>query len=79
MPSRCGVWHCSDCVGHVPPSRFAQHPVHPFTPPPMHTHPAQELLDCWQASGSAAPLNVAFIVEGEEENGSTGFMEALQV
>lgn len=37
------------------------------------------MLDCWQGAGSAAPVNVAFIIEGEEENGSTGFKEALQV
>lgn len=39
----------------------------------------QEMLDCWQSAGSVAPINVAFIIEGEEENGSTGFKEALQV
>ncbi|GBF92924.1 hypothetical protein Rsub_05760 [Raphidocelis subcapitata] len=38
----------------------------------------KEMLDCWQSAGSAAPVNVAFIIEGEEENGSTGFLEALQ-
>lgn len=37
----------------------------------------QEMLDCWQGAGSAAPINVAFVFEGEEENGSTGFQEAL--
>jgi hypothetical protein len=37
------------------------------------------MLDCWQAAGSVAPINVAFLIEGEEENGSTGFSEALQV
>ncbi|KAI8475319.1 MAG: Zn-dependent exopeptidase [Monoraphidium minutum] len=37
----------------------------------------KEMLDCWQAAGGVAPLNVAFIIEGEEENGSTGFREAL--
>lgn len=35
------------------------------------------MLDCWQASGVAAPINVGFIFEGEEENGSHGFREAL--
>ena len=37
------------------------------------------MLDCWQAAGSAAPINVAFIIEGEEENGSPNlppFVEA---
>ena len=37
------------------------------------------MLDCWQAAGGVAPINVAFMIEGEEENGSTGFREALQV
>ena len=39
----------------------------------------REMLDCWRSAGAALPVNVAFIIEGEEENGSTGFAEALQV
>jgi hypothetical protein len=39
----------------------------------------QEMLDCWRGGGGVAPINVAFIVEGEEENGSIGFKEALEV
>jgi di- and tripeptidase/Cys-Gly metallodipeptidase DUG1 len=35
------------------------------------------MLDCWQSAGTVAPINVAFIFEGEEENGSIGFREAV--
>jgi hypothetical protein len=37
----------------------------------------QEMLDCWQVAGASAPINFAFMFEGEEENGSIGFREAV--
>lgn len=37
----------------------------------------QEMLDCWQMAGASAPINFAFMFEGEEENGSIGFREAV--
>jgi di- and tripeptidase/Cys-Gly metallodipeptidase DUG1 len=37
----------------------------------------QEMLDCWRMAGLAAPINVAFMFEGEEENGSLGFQESI--
>jgi acetylornithine deacetylase/succinyl-diaminopimelate desuccinylase-like protein/WD40 repeat protein len=41
-------------------------------------HAVREMHECWRASGAGAPpVNVAFVFEGEEENGSTGFREAL--
>lgn len=36
------------------------------------------MLDCWRMAGAAAPINVAFMFEGEEENGSLGFKESIQ-
>jgi len=35
------------------------------------------MLDCWRLAGAAAPLNFAFMFEGEEENGSLGFQESV--
>jgi hypothetical protein len=35
------------------------------------------MLDCWRMAGLAAPINVAFMFEGEEENGSLGFQESV--
>jgi hypothetical protein len=49
----------------------------------LHVIPAcdvsfvQEMLDCWRMAGLAAPINVAFMFEGEEENGSLGFQESV--
>lgn len=37
----------------------------------------QEMLDCWRLAGASAPLNFAFMFEGEEENGSLGFQESV--
>ncbi len=37
----------------------------------------QEMLDCWQEAGATPPVNFAFMFEGEEENGSIGFREAV--
>ncbi|KAF6241919.1 hypothetical protein COO60DRAFT_1279749 [Scenedesmus sp. NREL 46B-D3] len=37
----------------------------------------KEMLDCWRMAGLAAPINVAFMFEGEEENGSLGFKESV--
>lgn len=39
--------------------------------------PLQEMLDCWRLAGASAPLNFAFMFEGEEENGSLGFQESV--
>jgi hypothetical protein len=33
------------------------------------------MLDCWRMAGLAAPINVAFMFEGEEDDGSLGFQE----
>lgn len=38
---------------------------------------SQEMLDCWRIAGAAAPINVAFMFEGEEENGSQGFQQSI--
>ncbi|KAF8073182.1 Cndp1 [Scenedesmus sp. PABB004] len=38
----------------------------------------KEMLDCWRVAGASAPLNFAFMFEGEEENGSIGFQESLR-
>lgn len=38
----------------------------------------KELMECWSLSGRGMPVNVVFVVEGEEENGSRGFKEVLQ-
>jgi acetylornithine deacetylase/succinyl-diaminopimelate desuccinylase-like protein len=35
------------------------------------------MLDCWRLAGASAPLNFAFMFEGEEENGSLGFQESV--
>eukprot|EP00878_Enallax_costatus_P021135 GHUV01022368.1.p1 GENE.GHUV01022368.1~~GHUV01022368.1.p1 ORF type:complete len:715 (+),score=178.90 GHUV01022368.1:262-2145(+) len=37
----------------------------------------KEMLDCWRVAGAAAPINVAFMFEGEEENGSQGFQQSV--
>ena len=38
----------------------------------------KELLEEGKASQGSLPVNVAFVFEGEEENGSAGFEEAIQ-
>jgi di- and tripeptidase/Cys-Gly metallodipeptidase DUG1 len=38
----------------------------------------KELLEECKAGGSCLPCNVVFLVEGEEENGSTGFRQAVE-
>lgn len=38
----------------------------------------KELLEEGKASEGSLPVNVAFVFEGEEENGSVGFEEAIQ-
>lgn len=38
----------------------------------------KELLEECKQGGSCLPANVVFLIEGEEENGSTGFHEAVQ-
>ena len=38
----------------------------------------KELLEDCKAGGTCLPTNVVFLFEGEEENGSTGFREAVQ-
>ncbi len=38
----------------------------------------KELLEEGKASQGSLPVNVAFVFEGEEENGSVGFEEAIQ-
>jgi hypothetical protein len=36
------------------------------------------MMDCYTAAGTSMPVNVAFILEGEEEHGSLGFRQALE-
>lgn len=38
----------------------------------------KELLAEGSSRGQSMPVNVAFVFEGEEENGSRGFREAVQ-
>ena len=38
----------------------------------------KELLEEGKASNGSLPVNVAFVFEGEEENGSVGFEDAIQ-
>jgi di- and tripeptidase/Cys-Gly metallodipeptidase DUG1 len=38
----------------------------------------KEMIAEGAARGSSLPVNVAFVFEGEEENGSAGFREAVQ-
>ncbi|KAI7835447.1 hypothetical protein COHA_010652 [Chlorella ohadii] len=38
----------------------------------------KELLEECKSGGTCLPANVVFLIEGEEENGSTGFREAVQ-
>jgi acetylornithine deacetylase/succinyl-diaminopimelate desuccinylase-like protein len=36
------------------------------------------MMDCYTAAGKSLPVNVVFVLEGEEEHGSLGFRRSLE-
>ena len=57
------------------------HPTPPAGPILAFIYAVKELLEECKAGGgtcTSLPCNVTFLFEGEEENGSTGFREAVQ-
>lgn len=59
-------------VGHLTAALGLQGPILGFI------YAVKELLEEGKASKGSLPVNVAFVFEGEEENGSVGFEEAIQ-
>lgn len=45
---------------------------------PLASPQVRELLEECKDGGGCLPVNVVFLLEGEEENGSVGFRETVQ-